>query len=293
MPWALVRGGVRAGSGAARAGIGAALHPRRLVEALERSAALAELVVRDELVAAPASSLNRPIGVRRRFDCVEVSLDTLKHVKNSLGGTVNDAVLAVTTGALRRLLIARAEEPPSQGLRAMVPVNLRSAGDDLALGNRITSLFARLPVAEPDPLVRYRLAAGEAEALKSGSQALGGETLVDLAGHAPPVLHAFVARSLFATRLFNVTVTNVPGPQVPLYAFGAQLVHIAPLVPLAADHSLGIAVLSYNGRVAFGLNADFDTVPDLDVFRDGIERELAELCALAADPATSPASDPS
>lgn len=272
---------VRAGTGVAKAGIGAALHPRRLVEALERSAALAELVVRDELVAAPASSLNRPIGTRRRFESVDVSLNTLKEVKNALGGTVNDVVLAVTSGGLRRLLVSRGEEPPSQGLRAMVPVNLRSAGDDLAQGNRITSLFTRLPVAEPDPLTRYRIATGEAESLKAGSQALGGETLIDLAGHAPPVLHAFVARSLFATRLFNVTVTNVPGPQIPLYAFGARLAHIAPLVPLAADHALGVAVLSYDGKVTFGLNADFDAVPDLDVFREGIESELAELCLLA------------
>lgn len=288
-PLELVRGGVRAGTGVAKAGIGVALHPRRLVEALERSAALAELIVRDELVAAPESSLNRPIGTRRRFDSVDVSLDTLKEVKNALGGTVNDVVLAVTSGALRRLLISRGEEPPSQGLRAMVPVNLRSAGNDLAQGNRITSLFTRLPVAQPDPLTRYQMATGEAESLKAGSQALGGETLIDLAGHAPPVLHAFVARSLFATRLFNVTVTNVPGPQIPLYAFGARLVRIAPLVPLAADHALGVAVLSYDGRVSFGINADFDAVPDLDVFREGIESELTELCELAARASAPPA----
>ena len=137
-------------------------------------------------------------------------------------------------------------------------------------------------MAEPDLLTRYRLASGEAEALKSGSQRLGSATLIDLAGHAPPVLHAFVARALFATRLFNVTVTNVPGPQMPLYAFGARLERIAPLVPLAADHALGVAVLSYNGGVTFGLNADFDAVPDLDVLREGIRTELAELGELAA-----------
>ena len=280
-PVELVRGGVHAGAGVAKAGLDAARHPRHLAEAFQRSAALAELIVRDELIAAPASSLNGPIGTRRRFDMVEVPLEVLKDVKNALGGTVNDAVLAVTSGALRRLLLSRGEEPPSDGLRAMVPVNLRASGDELAAGNRITSLFTRLPVAEVDPLVRYRRAAGEAEALKSGSQALGGETLIDLAGHAPPVLHAFIARSLFATRLFNVTVTNVPGPQMPLYAFGARLVRIAPLVPLAADHALGVAVLSYDGRVTFGLNADFDSVPDLDVLREGIERSVAELTEMA------------
>lgn len=291
-PLDLVRGGVRAGVGLASAGVGAALHPRRLAEALERSVALAELIVRDEMVAAPATSLNNPIGTRRRFDDVEVPLEEMKRIKNALGGTVNDVVLAATSGGLRRLLLSRGEELPSRGLRAMVPVNLRAAGDELALGNRITSLFAHLPVAEPEPLVRYRLAAGEAEALKSGSQALGGATLVDLAGHAPPVLHAFVARSLFATRLFNVAVTNVPGPQMPLYAFGSRLVSIAPLVPLAAEHAVGVAVLSYDGKVTFGLNADFDAVPDLDVLRDGIEESLAELREVAMRAPSPAASSP-
>ena len=290
-PLELVRDTVRAGTGVASAGIGAVLHPSRLGEALERSTALAQLIVRDELVAAPQTSLNQPIGTRRRFEAVEVPLDTLKEIKNALGGTVNDVVLAVTSGGLRQLLLSRGEDPPGRGLRAMVPVNVRSAGDDLAVGNRITSLFAHLPVAEPEPLARYKLAAGEAESLKSGSQGLGGATLIDLAGHAPPVLHAFVARSLFATRLFNVTVTNVPGPQVPLYAFGARLVRIAPLVPLAADHALGVAVLSYDGGVTFGLNADFDAVPDLDVFRDGIASSLAELQELAAEQPVSAGPD--
>jgi len=273
LPGAVVRG--------ARAGLGAVLHPSALREALARSRALAELIVRDELVPARPSSLNRPIGARRRFDVVHARLDDLKLVKRELGGTVNDVVLAAAAGGLRALLLHRGEEPPQRGLRAMVPVNVRGGAEHLALGNRITSLFVHLPVAEAAPLARYARTIAEAEELKAGDQALGSETLLELAGIAPPVLHAMLARALFATRLFNVTVTNVPGPQTTLYAFGAPVREVFGLVPLAAEHAIGIAVLSYDGRVTFGLNADYDTVPDLDVLARGIERSLAELLEIA------------
>jgi len=163
----------------------------------------------------------------------------------------------------------------------MVPVNVRQAGETLALGNRITSLFVELPVADEAPLVRYGHAVAAAEQLKAGTQAVGGETLLSLTGHAPPVLHVMLAQSLFASRLFNITVTNVPGPQLPLYALGSKLVEVAGLVPLAAEHAVGVAILSYEGHVTFGLIADRDTVPDLDVLRDGIEESLDELLELA------------
>jgi len=163
----------------------------------------------------------------------------------------------------------------------MVPMNIRPAGDQLSLGNQITSLFVHLPVAEPEPEHRYRLSMAEAEGLKSGTQAIGGETLLQVAGVAPPVLHSFLARSLFASRLFNVTVTNVPGPQIPLYAMGAKLREIYPLVPIAAEHAIGIAVMSYNGHIVFGVNADRDTVPDVDELVDGIRESFAELRRLA------------
>src|SRR5689334_3218950 len=265
----------------ARAGVDAAVHPHRLAEMLRHSKALAELIVRDELIAAPKSSLNQPISSERRYAVVHASLKQLKDVKNALGGTVNDVALASVTGGLRRVLLARGEEPPERGLRAMVPVNIRRAGDQLSLGNQTTSLFVHLPVAEPEPQHRYRLTMAEAEGLKSGTQAVGGETLLQVAGAAPPVLHSLLAQSLFASRLFNVTVTNVPGPQIPLYAMGAKLREIYPLVPIAAEHAIGIAVMSYNGRLVFGVNADRDTVPDLDELVDGIRESLAELRRLA------------
>lgn len=159
----------------------------------------------------------------------------------------------------------------------MVPVNLRAAGEELALGNRITSLFVHLPVAIEDPVERYRRQMEEAESLKSGDQALGSSALLDLTKHAPPVIHSFLARSLFATRLFNLTITNVPGPQFTLYGLGSKLTGIWPLVPLAAEHAVGLAVLSYDGRVFFGLNADRDAMPDLDVLAGGLEESFAEL----------------
>lgn len=257
--------------------IGAARHPERAAEALKRSRALAEVIIQDELAAAPRTSLNVPIGGKRRMAVAWVPLEELKEIKRALGGTVNDVVLAIAAGGLRQLLMARGESLPEHGLRAMVPVNVRAAGEELALGNRITSLFVHIPVSVEDTVERYERQMEEAEKLKSGTQALGSSTLLDLTKHAPPVIHSFLARSLFATRLFNITITNVPGPQVALYGLGSKMTDIWPLVPLAADHAVGLAVLSYDGRVFFALNADRDAMPDLDVLASGIEEGFAEL----------------
>ena len=266
----------------ASSAIGTATDPHRLADGLREAKAAAELIVRDELVAAPATSLNEPIGAHRRLALIEVELATLKAVKSALGGTVNDVVLAATAAGLRELLLERGEELPEHGLRAMVPVNIRPAADRLALGNRITSLFVHLPVAEEASLARYHAQVDEAEGLKSSSQAVGSRGIIDLAGLAPPALHSFLARSLFATRLFNVTITNVPGPQTALYALGCEVEEIWPLVPLAASHAVGFAVLSYNGKVFLCINADYDTVPDIETLRDGIAREIETLARHAA-----------
>jgi diacylglycerol O-acyltransferase len=180
------------------------------------------------------------------------------------------------------LLEHRGEEAPAQGLRAMVPMNVRSAGERLAMGNRISSLFVHLPVAADDAAERYSLQVEEAEALKSGTQHEGSSLLLDLGDHMPPVLHSFVARSLFATRLFNVTITNVPGPQAPLYYFGSRIDEIWPLVPIAAEHAIGLAVFSYDGTLYYCLNVDRDSCRDVEVLRRGIERSITELRGLAA-----------
>jgi WS/DGAT/MGAT family acyltransferase len=194
-------------------------------------------------------------------------------------------VLAAAAGGLRRLLLTRGEDPPAQGLRAMVPMNVRTAGERLAMGNKISSLFVHLPVAAEDPADRYRLQVEEAETLKAGTQHEGSSLLLNVGDHMPPVLHSFMARSLFATRLFNVTITNVPGPQAPLYYFGSKVQEIWPLVPIAAAHAIGLAVFSYDGTLFFCINADRDTVSDLEVLSEGIADSIAELSELAAKPA--------
>jgi diacylglycerol O-acyltransferase / wax synthase len=271
---------------AAHAVVDTVRHPRHAAEALDSARALVELLLRDELVAAPRTSLNVPLSEHRRLAVVEVPLDEIKAVKHALGGTVNDVVLALVTAGLRDLLLARGETPPQAGVRAMVPVNVRAAAEHLELGNRITSLFVHLPVSMPEPRLRYRRVRAETMRLKVSHQAAGGRLLVDLAGLAPPALHSLVAQSLFATRLFNVTVTNVPGPPETLYAFGAPLRRIVPLVPLAADHSLAVAALSYDGTVCFCVHADRDAAPDAQRVVEGIQAELDAL-GLVADRAAA------
>jgi diacylglycerol O-acyltransferase / wax synthase len=269
---------VGAGLAAARAGSHALMHPR---EAFERSRAIVDLLVRDELIAAPRSSLNVPIGATRRIATAHVELQELQDVRSALGGKVNDVVLCAAAGALRELLLARGEDPPRQGLRAMVPVNIRRKGDHGELGNKVSSLFVELPVAEADPLRRYELVRAAAETRKAGGQALAAGAVTGLTELAPPVLHATLARAMSAKRLFNVTITNVPGSPRRLYAFGAPMVDVVPIVPLAAEHTVGIAAVSYAGGATFGLYADRATVPDLDVLRDGIVTSVRELAALA------------
>jgi diacylglycerol O-acyltransferase len=268
--------------GAVRGGVAVARHPRDLTSLLSQSWAMAETLVRDEMQAAPHTSLNESIGATRRFAAVDVPLEDVKRVKRELGGTVNDVALAAAAGGLRRLFEARDEDV--EHVRAMVPVSLRAASESLALGNKVTSLFVDLAVAEPDPLLRYRKIAAASRELKSGNSAAGTDAVIKLAGMAPPAIQSIVARLMFTPRLFNLTITNVPASPITLYALGAPLRRVVPLVPIFTGHALGVAVVSYDGTVTFGLNADRDAVPDLEVFRSGIEASLAELRQAASAP---------
>jgi len=269
--------------GAARGGLNAARHPRNASgnasALIAQGWAVAEMLVRDELKAAPHTSLNDEIGATRRFAAVDAPLEDLKRVKRELGGTVNDVVLAATAGGLRRLYEERGESVDH--VRAMVPVSVRAASESMALGNRVSSLFVDLVVAEPDPLLRYRKIAAASRELKEGSAVSGPEGVVKLAGLTPPLVQSVVARLMFTPRLFNLTITNVPGPPVTLYHQGAPLRRIVPLVPIFSGHAVGVAVMSYDGNVTFGLNADRDSVADLETMRTGIEQSLAELRRLA------------
>jgi WS/DGAT/MGAT family acyltransferase len=248
---------------------------------------MAEMIIREELIGATHTSLNEPIGGSRRLAAVDVPLDDLKQIKRELGGTVNDVVLAATAGGLRRFFDHRGEGSDVDGIRAMVPVSVREASEQLALGNRITSLFVDLPIADPDPLRRYRMTVAATDELKSGNQATGTETLIEVTGAAPPLIQSVVARLTFAPRLFNITITNVPGPQATLFALGAPMRRLVPLVPIFSGHAIGVAVVSYDGEVTFGLNADRATVPDLDVMKGGIEETLGDLRRLAGAAAKS------
>ena len=263
---------------AAQVGAHGMLHPR---EALGRARSAIELIVREELKGAPHTSLNEPIGTRRRFEVLQVPLADLKSIRRALGGTVNDVVLTATASGLRALLESRGESLPAQGLRAMVPMNVRVASERLALGNRISSLFLDLPVAPADLVARHRETIARSEALKATGQAQGSAAVIEIAGLAPPLLHATLARSLYATRLFNLTITNVPGAPDTLYAFGTPVREVHPLVPLAAQHAIGVAAVSYDGNVFFGVVVDPDRVPDLPVFLSAMGDSIEELLAAA------------
>jgi WS/DGAT/MGAT family acyltransferase len=254
-----------------------ALHPGRIRDLLGQVSGLAKFIVRDEVIPAPHTSLNVPIGGNRRMTFVTAPLADLKAIKSRLGGSVNDVVLAIAAGGLRHLLETRGEQLPERGMRVMVPVNVRRATEMMALGNRVSSLFVELPVAESDALGRYRATVEATEALKHSGLAGGAEALMDVAGAVPPVLHAALARLAFTPRLFNVTITNVPGPQTTLYALGAPMRRVIPLVPIFANHAVGFAVVSYDGEVVFSLNGDHTAMADLDVLGKGLERSLDEL----------------
>ena len=251
-----------------------ARHPRATAESV---AAMTEFLVREEILAAPASSLNGTLSGWRRFASVRFELDDIKTIKNERGGTVNDVVLALCTGGLRRLLLSRYEEP-EHDLRAQIPVNVRDLDNEHGLGNQLTTLIAELPVTEPNPAIRYVLVRERAEHLKHSSQPRAARSLVAVSEALPPAVSTQLGRALFNDdRAFNLTITNVPGPQHPFYAFGARMEEVLPLVPLFTNHRLGIAVISYDGQLIFGLNADRPSMADLDVLADGIRESYAEL----------------
>ena len=235
--------------------------------------------------AAPSSPLNVTIGEQRRFGMAATELDEYKRVRKSHGGTVNDVVLATVAGAIRAWLLTRGEPvTPATTVRAMVPVSVRPAGTDGDGGNKVSSYFVDLPIGEPNPVVRLHQVSYAMKAHKESNQSMGAEAIVAMAGFAPPTLHQLGARlgSSMTRRLFNVVVTNVPGPQYPLYAAGAQMLSVYPVVPLAKGQAVCVGLTSYNGGVFYGLNADRDAMPDIDVLAQCIEESLAELVSTVA-----------
>ena len=242
--------------------------------------------------AAPPSSLAGPIGPHRRWSWARASLEEVRAVRLGLGGTVNDVVLAVVTRGFRDLILAHAESPAATPIRSLVPVSVRRAGERGSYNNRVSAVLAELPVGVDDPVERLAAVREQMDGLKESRQAVAAETLTALSGFAPSLLLALGTRvatralGRFGQGTVNTVVTNVPGPQHPLYALGRRLVEACPYVPLASPMRVGVAVFSYDGRLTFGVTSDYDTVPDVEVLCRGIEAGMAELLKAAGGGAT-------
>ena len=232
---------------------------------------------------APEVPLNVEIGTHRRFIWARSELATFKRIKDALGGTVNDVVLAVVTGALRKWLDARGIRTEGLELRALVPVSIRAEDDRGQLGNRIAAMRGPLPVYVEDPVRRLQVVRKAMGELKQSKQALGAEVISRFNDFAPPTLLAQASRINFSTRLFNLIVTNVPGPQIPLYVLGRELEEVFPVAFLPENHALAIAIMSYNGRINFGLLADYDAMEDVEIISEGIAESLEELLEAAKE----------
>jgi diacylglycerol O-acyltransferase len=228
---------------------------------------------------APVSPLNAEIGEQRRYAVARTDLDDYRRVRKAHGATVNDVVLATIAGALRQWLLTRGEPVTSTTVvRAMVPMSVRGDGPG-ALGNRVASYLVDLPVGEPNPVIRLHQLSFAMRAHRESGQSVGADAMVRISGFAPPTLHALGAKaaSQLSRRLFNLVVTNVPGPQVPLYAAGARMLEVFPVVPLARGQAVSVGLTSYDGKVYFGLNADRDAMGDVEVLADLLVESLAEL----------------
>jgi diacylglycerol O-acyltransferase len=233
---------------------------------------------------APPTPFNVSIGPHRRVAWVRTELDQFKRIKNAFGGSVNDVVLAAVAGALRRYLRARGYDTNELELRAMAPVSVRSEDERGALGNRVTAIMAPLPVWCEDPVERLHLVSATMGDLKGSRQAVGAQILTQLTDFAPTTIASQAARLQPAQRFFNLVVTNVPGPQFPLYVLGREMESIFPMVPLARRQALCIGLMSYNGQIDFGLIGDYDAMPDLDSVALDLEASIKELAEAVPKP---------
>jgi diacylglycerol O-acyltransferase / wax synthase len=226
---------------------------------------------------APETPLNVPIGPHRRLSFVRNDLDDFKLVKDTLGGTVNDVVLTVVAGGLRTWLRSRGVRTEGLELRALVPVSVRTKDDKGQLGNRIVVMRGPLPVYVEDPVARLRVVRQAMDGLKESKQAVGAAAITGLEALAPPTILAQASRLQFSTRLFNLLVTNVPGPQFPIYVLGRELLDTYPIAFLPENQSLAVAVMSYNGGMDFGLLGDYDNLTDIEDLGEALKDSLAEL----------------
>jgi diacylglycerol O-acyltransferase / wax synthase len=231
---------------------------------------------------APRSLLNQPPGAHRRFAIQRIPLGEVKAIKDAFGTTVNDVVLAIVADATGRYLRARGARTDGLWLRAMVPVSTRAeSGDRAALGNRVVSVFVDLPVFEMDPVERLRICHEAMRGVKSSHHAVGAGFLIGLTEFAPPTIHAMASRAAVSTRLYNFLVTNVPGPQLPIYCMGSRLLGTFPFTPLAATQSYAVGLTSIDGWLNFGFTADYDAMPDVERVTGFLVESVRELSASA------------
>ncbi|MEA2423745.1 MAG: diacylglycerol O-acyltransferase / wax synthase [Thermoleophilaceae bacterium] len=267
-----------------RSALEAASHPEQTVERVREAAQGLGEVAWANFNPAPETPLNVPIGSHRRIYWMRTELSHFKAIKNSLGGTVNDVVLAVVTGALGRWLRTRGVRTEGLELRAQVPVSIRSDDDHDRLGNRIAVMRAPLPVYARDPVERLRIVRESMQGLKESKQALAAQVIAGLEDFAPPTILSMASRMNWSTRLFNMIVTNVPGPQIPLYMRGRELLEVVPVAFLPENYALTVAAMSYNGCLDFSLLGDYDAMHDIEKLGEYMEEALDELLVAAGRP---------
>jgi diacylglycerol O-acyltransferase / wax synthase len=235
----------------------------------------------------PRTSLDGTIGPHRRWTFAGANLADVRTVRHAFGGTVNDVVLAAVTSGFRDLIVARGEDPVHVALRTLVPVSVRDETGRGVYDNRVSAIFFDLPVQAADPLERLAAVHEEMDYLKQSHETEAGEALTRLVGAVPPTLTAEATRlvsrlvSRVPQRTMNTVTTNVPGPQCPLYFAGREMLEYLPYVPIGPGVRIGVAILSYNGRLHFAVTGDYDTAPDIEVLAEGIEAALATLLDLA------------
>jgi WS/DGAT/MGAT family acyltransferase len=235
----------------------------------------------------PPTSLDGSIGANRRWTCARASLDEVRTIRRALGGTVNDVVLAAVTSGLRDLVVARGEDPSTVALRTLVPVSVRAPSAHGIPDNRVSAILFDLPVHVADPLERLEAVRLEMDRLKTSHEPEAGEVLTAFVGALPSPVTAATTRlatrllGRFHQRSLNTVTTNVPGPPMPLYAVGRRMLEYLPYVPLGPGIRIGVAILSYDGHLAFGVTGDYDTAADISIVAAGIETEIARLVHLA------------
>jgi diacylglycerol O-acyltransferase / wax synthase len=258
--------------------------PRRVAGRIAEDVAAVGSLASGGFSPAPHTPLNVAISPHRRFDWVHTDLQQFKAIKNTLGGTINDVVLSAVSLALGRWLRDRGEPCEDLTLKAMVPVSVRADVERGALGNKVAAMWAPLPVWSQDPVETFALVHAQMGKLKESGQAVGATVLTQLSDFAPPTILSQAARLQSRQRFFNLVVTNVPGPQFPLYLLGRRLSALNPMVPLAKNQALGIAIMSYDGTLHFGLNGDFDAMADIAYFASDLRTAIASLADAAGLP---------